>query len=93
MQRERAERAVQLRRGDGPEPMTPFARIYPAAYLAVMAVLWVTALPDFLDATDGVTPDGTPLGSGLSTIACFVGALGVLAVLFTSRRRTSVTVG
>ena len=73
--------------------MTPFARIYPAAYLAVMAVLWVGALPAFLDAKNGVTSDGTPIGSGLYTIACFVGAGAVLAVLHTGRRRADVMAG
>ncbi len=71
--------------------MTPFARVYPAVYLAVMAVLWLAALPDFLDATDGVTSDGTPVGSGLYTIACFLAATTVLAVLHTGRRRVAVT--
>jgi hypothetical protein len=70
--------------------MTPFARIYPLAYLAVMAVLWVGALPAFLDATDGLTSDGTPIGSGLYTIACFVGATAVVAALHTGRRRADV---
>ena len=77
---------THLRRGDEPEQMTPFARIYPAAYLAVMAVLWATALPAFLDAKDGVTSDGTPIGSGLYTIACFIGATAVLSVLAAGRR-------
>jgi hypothetical protein len=78
---------THLRRRHELEPMTPFARIYPAAYLAVMAVLWLTALPAFLDAKDGVTTDGTPIGSGLYTIACFIGATAVLTVLNTSRGR------
>ncbi len=81
---------THLRRDHELEPMTPFARIYPAAYLAVMAVLWLAALPAFLDATNGVTSDGTPIGSGLYTIACFIGATAVLAVLFTGRRRAKV---
>ncbi len=72
--------------------MTPFARVYPAAYLAGMTVLWASALPAFLDAKDGFTDDGTPVGSGLYTIACFVGAVAVLAVLYTGRRRVAVTV-
>ena len=67
--------------------MTPFARIYPPVYLAVMAVLWVGALPAFLDAKDGVTSDGTPIGSGLYTIACFVGAIAIVLVLHSGRRR------
>ena len=36
---------VRRRDADEPEPMTPFARIYPAVYLAGMAVLWLAALP------------------------------------------------
>lgn len=76
-----------LSRRREPEPMTRFARIYPAVYLAVMALLWLASLPAFLDATDGVTTDGTPIGSGLYTIACFIGAAAVLAVLHTSRGR------
>ncbi|VXC27851.1 hypothetical protein [Aeromicrobium sp. 9AM] len=69
---------THLRRGEKPEPVTPFARIYPAAYLAVMAVLWLTAFPAFLDAKDGLTSDGTPIGSGLYTIACAIAASAVL---------------
>ena len=81
---------LQRRGAQELEPMTPFARIYPAAFLATMAVLWLAALPAFLDATDGITDDGTPVGSGLYTIACFVGATAVLAVLHTGRRRVAV---
>ncbi len=84
---------VRRRGSEEPEPMTPFARIYPAVYLGAMAVLWIGALPDFLDATDGVTPDGHPIGSGLYTIACFTGAIIVLVVLHTGRRRAPVPVG
>jgi hypothetical protein len=45
---------------------------YAAAYLAVMAVLWATALPAYLDATDGVTAAGDPIGSLWYAVACFV---------------------
>jgi hypothetical protein len=69
--------------------MTPFASIYPAVYLAGMTVLWVAALPAFLDATDGLTSDGTPVGSATYTLACFVGAFAVLAVLHSGRRRAT----
>ncbi|KRC65561.1 hypothetical protein ASE12_12835 [Aeromicrobium sp. Root236] len=75
-----------LRSGAGAEPTTPFARVYPALYLVVMAGLWIGALPAFLDAKDGITSDGTPIGSGLYTIACFAGAVAVLAALVASAR-------
>jgi len=81
---------VRRRGAEEPEELTPFARIYPAVYLAGMTVLWIGALPAFLDATDGFTTDGHPIGSGLYTIACFVGAVAVLAVLYTGRRRAAV---
>jgi len=84
---------VRRRAVEEPEPMTPFARIYPAVYLAAMAVLWLAALPAFLDADNGITSDGTPVGSGLYTLACFAGAAVVLAALHTARRRTPVEVG
>ncbi len=76
---------TQLRSHEG-EPMTPFARIYPAAWIVVFAGLWLASLPAFLDAKDGITSDGTPIGSGLYTILCFVGAAGILYVLHTGRK-------
>ena len=73
--------------------MTSFARIYPVVYLAAMAALWLAALPALLDAENGITSDGTPVGSGWYTVACFAGAAAVLAALHTARRRTPVEVG
>jgi hypothetical protein len=84
---------LRRRGAEKAEPMTAFAQIYPAAYLVVMAVLWVGALPAFLDATAGMTADGTPIGSGIYTIACFAGASAVLVALFTGRRRAEVLAG
>jgi hypothetical protein len=81
---------LQRRNAEEPEPMTAFARIYPAAYLAGMTVLWLGAVPAFLEASDGITRDGTPVGSAAYTLACFVGAIAVLAALFTGRRPTAV---
>lgn len=44
---------------------------YAAVYLSVMTVLWLTALPAYLDAVNGVTADGDPVGSLWYTIVCF----------------------
>lgn len=44
---------------------------YAAVYLVVMAVLWATALPAYLDAADGVTAAGDPVGSLWYTLVCF----------------------
>ena len=73
--------AARRRTTEHPEPMTSFARVYPATYLLAMAVLWLVALPAFLDAEHGLTSDGTPIGSGWYTLLCFAGALAVLAQL------------
>jgi hypothetical protein len=57
------------------EPVSAFARYYPAVYLGVMAVCWLSAL--------GIAP----VGSGLYDLACFLGAGLVLAALYRVRSR------
>jgi MFS family permease len=47
---------------------------YAAVYLAVMAVLWATALPAYFAAVNGVTADGDPIGSLWYALACLVAA-------------------
>ncbi|MDX2356739.1 hypothetical protein [Dietzia sp. PP-33] len=65
-----------------------FVRIYPAAYVVVHALFWIAALPAFLGATDGVTSDGTPVGSGWYALACFaVAAWFVVAAILATRTR------
>jgi hypothetical protein len=67
------------------EPMSVFARYYPTIYLGGMAVIWLSALPAYLAADDGITTDGTPIGSGLYALACFAGAGLLLAALHRTR--------
>lgn len=58
-------------------------------YLAVMAVLWVTALPAYFGAVDGVTDNGDPVGSLWYTALCFVIAgLSTFAALTVSAAQT-----
>jgi hypothetical protein len=63
----------------------PFLDRYPvvggAVFLGVFAVLWAAALPDYLDASGGRTPEGTPTGSLAYVLACTVVCLAVLAVV------------
>jgi hypothetical protein len=76
-------------------PVSAFARYYPAVYLGGMAAIWLSALPAYLAADDGVTSDGTPIGSGPYALACFVGAGLVLTALYRrdfARRRVPATV-
>ncbi len=52
-----------------------FALISIAIYLVVAMICWIAAFPDFLDATDGVTPGGDPIGTlpyGLFTLAASI---------------------
>lgn len=58
-------------------------------YLTVMAVLWVTALPAYFGAVDGVTDNGDPVGSLWYTALCFVIAgLSTFAALTVSAAQT-----
>jgi len=72
------------------EPLSAFVRFYPAVYLVGMAVFWIGALPAYFAADNGVTADGTPIGSAAYALACFVGAGLLLAAL--GRRTAPVTV-
>jgi hypothetical protein len=76
-----------LRSTDRAPDVSTFARYYPAAYLGAMAVIWLSALPAYLAADNGVTTDGTPIGSGPYALACFAGA-GLLLIAL-HRRRTA----
>ncbi|MET8845544.1 hypothetical protein [Amycolatopsis sp. NPDC004625] len=70
---------IVLRRAR-PETLSAFTRYYPAVYLGGLLVCWIGALPGYFAARDGVTPDGTPVGSGLYALACFAAA-GLLLTL------------
>ncbi len=78
---------VLVKQWRSPEDKPAHSRLilgYAAAYLAVMAVLWVTALPNWFGATDGVTAAGDPIGSLWYTVVCFVIAGLSLAAVLTS---------
>lgn len=47
---------------------------YAAVYLSVMTVLWLTALPDYLGASGGLTANGDPVGSLWYVVLCFTAA-------------------
>ena len=73
--------------GEGRVPLNRFVAVFPAAFLLVHAVFWLTALPQLLGAEDGVTDAGTPVGSAPYVLLCFVAGFGLLALL---HRRGSV---
>ena len=73
-----------------PEQLNAFVRIYPALYLAVFAVFWASALPDFIGARGGYTGKNTPIGNAPYTLLCFLAAAAcVAAVLVPARRRSA----
>ena len=76
----------QLRRGVADEPVyqNRFVQAYAVVYLCIMALLWISALPDFFGATDGVTGNNDPIGNLWYTLACFAIAIATVAATFTS---------
>ncbi len=65
---------------------------FAAVYLAVLAVLWIAALPAYFGAVDGVTANGDPTGSLWYTLGCFVIAAVTLAMAAKAQRLVSATV-
>ncbi|WP_067547841.1 hypothetical protein [Nocardia crassostreae] len=80
-----------LRTGAAPAPgyRNRLVQWYALFYLAVFAALWLTALPDFFDAVDGVTANGDPVGSLWYTITCFAIAFLTVLATFTVPHETS----
>ena len=56
---------------------------YAAVYLSVMTVLWLTALPAYLDASGGLTDNGDPVGSLWYAVLCFAVAYFCVAAAAT----------
>ena len=69
-----------------PVSATFFARSYPPIYLGVLILLWLVALPAYFAATDGLTEQGTPIGSLWYSTLCAVAATGII---FATRRATT----
>lgn len=61
-----------------PDHDARFLRVVTIVYLGTFAVLGGSALPDLLGATDGVTVDGTPIGSPVYALACAVFVVAVV---------------
>lgn len=74
---------------DAPEAVrydSPFARHFTGVYLAVMAFLWAVSMPEYLDAEDGITGHGVPIGNVWYTTACFMVAISVVWAAWAARR-------
>jgi len=55
----------------------PFVRAFGPMFLVVIGALWLTAMPANLNASDGITSDGTPTGNSAYAAACFLLAVAM----------------
>ncbi|CAN5484872.1 hypothetical protein BH10ACT9_BH10ACT9_15180 [soil metagenome] len=71
-----------LRHRGGADESNEFVLVFGPVYLGVLLVLWLAALPAYFGATDGVTVDGTPVGSlGYAALSFVAAALCVAAAV------------
>jgi hypothetical protein len=70
-----------------------YAIVATGVFLVVFAVLWVVALPDYLDASGGRTADGAPIGSLQYVVLCFAAGLALLGAAVVAARRGSDRTG
>lgn len=71
----------------------PLMTRYAAAYLAVMAALWISALPAYFGAVHGVTGNGDPTGSLWYTLVCFAVAGACVYAAHTVDRAVAAPAG
>ncbi|WP_319455386.1 MULTISPECIES: hypothetical protein [unclassified Mycobacterium] len=76
---------VRRRLDERPVAANPFVQLFGPLYLGVLALLWLSALPAYFGAVDGVTGDGTPTGTLSYAVACFVIAGLAVAAAWPSR--------
>ncbi|TQF74599.1 hypothetical protein FK531_00330 [Rhodococcus spelaei] len=81
--------ALRAGASDVPPYRNRFVQVYALVYLVVMGLLWITALPAFFDAVDGVTPNGDPIGNLWYALACFVVAILAVVATFTVPHKKS----
>jgi hypothetical protein len=67
----------------------PFVRIFGPMFLVVIGALWLTALPANLNASHGITAEGTPTGNAAYAAACFLLAVALTMSVSIRARRTA----
>ncbi|MDX1511978.1 MAG: hypothetical protein R3249_11565 [Nitriliruptorales bacterium] len=75
--------AVRSRqRGEGAEEgARRYLLTHAGIYLGALVVSWAAALPDYVDAVDSITADGTPIGSLPYALACLVVCIALLVLV------------
>ncbi|MBE7191689.1 MAG: hypothetical protein INR66_04315 [Gordonia polyisoprenivorans] len=82
--------AANLRRGiPGDLPRDRFPLVASVVYLVASAVFWGAAIPDYLDARGGFTPDGAPIGSLPYAIVTFALSIALLVATHLDRAPAS----
>jgi hypothetical protein len=76
---------VRRRLRERPAAPNAFVQLFGPLYLGVLALLWLSALPAYFGAVDGVTSDGTPTGTLSYAVGCFVIAALAVAAAWPSR--------
>ena len=71
-----------------PDIPNPFVRAFGPMFLVVIGALWLTALPANLNASNGITADGTPTGDAAYAAACFLLAVA-MTISVSIRARTT----
>jgi hypothetical protein len=79
-----------LRNRDDLQP-NEFVRVFGPIYLIVLGALWISALGDYFSATNGITADGTPTGSLVYAMVCFVVSALAVAVNAGATKRSSTS--
>lgn len=85
---------LRLRDGKAPGAQIPnaFVRLFGPLYLVVLAVLWLTALPAYFGAVNGITADDTPTGSlGYAAVSFAFAAILVFFAAAGSHARRAAT--
>lgn len=68
-----------------------FLRTTAGFYLGALAIAWTAALPGYLSSTNGITTDGTPIGSLPYALVCTAFAGGFLWLALAKRPATVAT--
>ncbi|OMC22856.1 hypothetical protein [Mycobacterium colombiense] len=76
-----------------PGARNPFVAIFGSAFLIVLGGLWLSAMPAYLKASHGLTPDGAPTGNLVYAMACFLLAVALTMSVTVRAVRPSALIG
>jgi hypothetical protein len=71
-----------------PDIPNQFVRTFGSVFLVVIGALWLTVMPAYLNASDGLTSDGTPTGNAVYAAVCFLLAVAMTVAVSIRARMT-----